>query len=257
MSDLLKTEMMPSLAVQGGMVTAKQHVEPGTGLHGSLSKGITFIGLLFFTLMTVGIGLIILLITLYVTRKRALGMIKGSGIKVGPNQFPEIHKCVNDFASRLGMKKVPDVYIVEDNVINAAAVKLGGRGVILLVDDLVDACLRSGDEKTLSFIIGHELAHHALGHTKMIHSYASKIYRKLARLDEFSCDRVARELVNDKEVALRALSVLLVGPQLLPFVNFDELKNQARFVEKDKQSVKAEGSLTHPLMLRRIARFIA
>jgi Zn-dependent protease with chaperone function len=126
-----------------------------------------------------------------------------------------------------------------------------------LQDDLVDACLRSGDARTLSFIIGHEMAHHALGHTGIFRSSLSKAFKKLSRLDEFSCDSVANAVVADPKISTRAITILTVGPQLMSYVNFDSLMRQAQEVSLDKHSKKAERHLTHPLLLRRLSRFVS
>ena len=133
--------------------------------------------------------------------------------------------------------------------------RIGGRKVIMLIDDVVEACLRSGDPQTLAFVLGHEMAHHALGHTGLIRTALTKYNKKLARLDEFSCDAIANQLVGNPTVSAKALTTLLTGPQLLKFVNLNQLFTQAEDIANDKNSVKAERQLSHPLLLRRIQRF--
>lgn len=113
------------------------------------------------------------------------------------------------------MKALPAIYVAEGNTINAAAMRIGGRKVIILIDDVVDACLRSGDPQTLAFILGHEMAHHALGHTNLIRASLAKYFKKLSRLDEFSCDAVANQLVGNAQISAKALVTLLSGPQLM------------------------------------------
>jgi hypothetical protein len=101
------------------------------------------------------------------------------------------------------------------------------------------------------------MAHHALGHTGILRSSLSKSFKKLSRLDEFSCDAVANALVADKKVSVRAIALLTVGPQLMSYLNFESLIQQAHKANLDKHSKKAERRLTHPLMLRRLSRFIS
>ena len=79
----------------------------------------------------------------------------------------------------------------------------------------------------LAIILGHELAHHALGHTGYVRSQIGRMLRWLSRLDELSCDRIANELTGDRAVSVRALTVLLIGPQLLPYLNPARLQQQA------------------------------
>ena len=251
---------LPPLSPGGSSVNPKEHVEPGTNTSVVLGFFALGLGILIGGVFTYGIlwlALILAPIVHYFNRKKAIAALKGSAVEVGEAQLPEIHQCAVTIAERLGMASAPKVYILEANTINAAAVKLAGKKVVVLQDDMVDACLRSGDARTLTFIIGHEMAHHALGHTGIFRSGLSKAFKKLSRLDEFSCDAVANALVADPKISARAITLLTVGPQLMSFVNFNSLTQQAREVNLDLHSKKAERHLTHPLLLRRLSRFVS
>jgi Zn-dependent protease with chaperone function len=251
---------LPPLSPDGASINPREHIEPGTSLSVVLGFLVFGLSILIGGVFTYGILWLVLIIAPianYFNRKRAIAALKGSAVEVSEAQFPEIHKCAVTIASRLGMSPPPKVYILEANTINAAAVKLAGKQVVVLQDDMVDACLRSGDARTLTFIIGHEMAHHALGHTGVFRSGLSKAFKKLSRLDEFSCDAVANALVTDRKISARAITLLTAGPQLMSYVNFDSLMRQAQEVNLDKYSKKAERHLTHPLLLRRLSRFVS
>ena len=239
-------------------INPKDYREPGTG--GAVFAGCVaglFI-LLFLTLVTYGIALLALFIAPiaeWMLQRRTMARIRGSGLEVGPAQFPELYACAQGFAARMGMQEVPQIFIVESAALNAAAMRVGSRKVVILIDDVVDACLRAGDDRTLGFILAHEMAHHALGHTGYLHAHIAQAYKKLSRLDEFSCDSVANAVVGDCEISARALVILAVGPQLLPRVNMNAVFQQAVEVRADKLTKKAEQKLSHPLILNRIARF--
>lgn len=257
--NFLSPKPFPQLDPGVTPVDPKSHVEQGTGTVVILAYLIGGLGLLIGGILTWGILWLVLLIAPlvdYFNRKKAMAYLRGSSIEVSTSQFQEIHQCGQTIARRLGMESAPAIYIVEGNVINAFAMKFAGRQVIVLQDDLVDACLRTGDNQTLTFIIGHEIAHHALGHTGLIRTGLSRSYKRLSRLDEFSCDSVANALVGDMNVSSRAIALLATGPQLFPYLNIDSLMQQARQVDADKHSKKAERTLTHPLLLRRLSRFI-
>ncbi|MBL6707559.1 MAG: M48 family metallopeptidase [Planctomycetaceae bacterium] len=247
----------PQLKVNGDTIEIKDCIEAGTGSAKTLATLAGCLGLLALALGTMGIGLIALIIGPIVdhfTQKRALALIHGSGLKVGSEQFPEIHECVVTFCERLGLMNRPDVYIVEAEVMNAAAVKFGGRSVVLLTDDLIHGCLCSSNPNTLAFVLGHELAHIAAGHTGMVRAGMRQYYKKLSRLDEMTADRVGTRLVGSRKVAAEGLVLLTVGPHLLQFVNPKALQQQVREVASNKQSAKAERKLTHPLLLNRVER---
>ncbi len=241
---------LPSLKPDGPSVNPKEHVEPGTSTSVVLGFFLFGLGILIGGAVTYGIlwaVLIIAPIAHYFNRKKAIAALKGSAVEVSEAQLPEIHQCAVTIAGRLGMSSAPKIYVLEANTINAAAVKLAGKKVVVLQDDMVDACLRSGDARTLTFIIGHEMAHHALGHTGIFRSGLSKAFKKLSRLDEFSCDAVANAVVADQKISARAITLLTVGPQLMSFVNSDSLMRQAQEVNLDKYSKKAEPSPDTPV----------
>ncbi|MBA4387709.1 MAG: hypothetical protein C0404_06990 [Verrucomicrobia bacterium] len=249
----------PVITVEGSKIDANEYIEPGTGLATFGAFFVAAIGTLLGIFVSSGILLVMLLfypLFAWYLRKKATALIHGSGVHVGEDQFPEIHRCVEDFKARLDLKRDVDVYVVEDNVVNALAVKYGKKNVVLLTDDLIHGCLASGQPHALAFIIGHELAHISLNHTGVFRSWMSKHMKKLGRLDEYSADSIAAALVGDKSRAFNGLLILTVGYTLLKHVNIESIVRQAREVEMNKYSKKAERGLTHPLLLNRLLRVL-
>src|SRR5262249_47637823 len=158
----------------GPTVVAREHEAPGTGLHKAIATLLALFGIAVLAASTFGVGLLALLIMPlldWLLRRRMMATLRASCLEVGPQQLPQIHACVQTYAQRLGMKDVPDVFIVESNTLNAAAQRIGARNVVYLVDDVVWGALKAGDPRALSFVIAHELAHHALGHTRGFRTY--------------------------------------------------------------------------------------
>lgn len=251
------TNTFPAISVQGQRVEAKQHVEPGTNPTVYFAFIFATLASLVGVILSYGVLLVVAIFypmfSWHVNRK-AKALIHGSGVKIGSGQFPEIYKCLSEFKERLGLAKDVDAYIVEANVINAAAVRYGKTNVILLTDDLIHGCLASGKPQALAFVIAHELAHIALNHTGLIRSWLAQHMKKLGRKDEYSADAVAMALVGDKMIAYDGLLLLTVGHAMMPFVNIDDLKKQMNDVAANKYSKKAEHSLTHPLLFHRLGR---
>jgi Zn-dependent protease with chaperone function len=250
------TDPGPSLSFGGQPVDAAAHVHPGTSWRVMLGWVALLIGAVVIAASTMGVGLVALIlgpIVAYFQAKKARMLIRGSGVHVAPDQLAFLHRMTTEFARRLGMREAPEVYVVESEMANGFAVRLGKKNVVLLTDDVVWGALQSKDPRALGFVVGHELAHVALGHTGTIRGMLRTMFRPLSRCDEHSCDAVAAALVGDKTVAVHGLTVLTVGPQLLRWLNEDALLRQAREVAADKLSLKAEKGLTHPLLLRRIA----
>jgi Zn-dependent protease with chaperone function len=251
----------PSITIASSVgVNPKQYVERGTGLAMCGAVFAAIIGTLLGILVSYGILLVVILfypLIAWYLQKQAMALIHGSGVHVSARQFPEIHQCVEAFKSRLGLRKEVEVYIVEDNVINAFAVKHGKKNVVLLTDDLIHGCIASGQPQALSFVIGHELAHIALNHNSLFLSWMSQHMKRLSRLNEYSADAVAAALVADKHIAFQGLLLLTVGYALLPYVNTESIVQQAQEVAQNKYSKKAELRLTHPLLLNRLSRIMA
>jgi len=252
-------DTFPSITVSGPKITLQNHIEPGTGsaLFGAFF--IAIIGTLFGIVLSYGILLIILIgypFFAWYLRRKATALIHGSGVHVSETQFPEIHRCLVDFKNRLELKQEVDLYVVEDNVTNALAVRYGKKNVVLLTDDLIHGCLASGRPQALAFVIGHELGHIALNHNGLFRSWMSKHMKKLGRLDEYSADAVGTALVGDKTIAFHGMLMLTVGYALLPYVNTEALMRQADEVAQNKYSKKAERELSHPLLLNRIQRIM-
>jgi Zn-dependent protease with chaperone function len=246
----------PPIVVPGPQVNAREFVEPGTSAAVVGAYVIGVIAALFLALVTYGIALVLFLISPFINwylHRKAMAMLHGSGINVSADQFPEIHACVESFRQRLGISELPEVYIVEANILNAAAVKYGKKNVILLTDQIIHGCLRT-DPRALAFVIGHEMAHIVLKHNTPFRLFIAHHYKKLSRLNEYTVDRVALQLVGEREIAFSGLLLLTLGYHLLPFVNINAIRQQAADVETNKYSKKAERTLSHPLLLKRLNR---
>lgn len=249
----------PVICIEGDRVEAGRFVEKGTGGARVGAFLVALIGSLVGILASYGILLVILLfypLIAWYLRKKAMALIHGSGVHVSADQFPEIHRCVAAFKSRLSLGKDVEVYVVEENIINAMAVRYGKKHVVLLTDDLIHGCLASGHPQALAFVIAHELAHIALNHNSVFRSWMSRHMKKLGRLDEYSADAVATALVGDRAIALRGILLLTVGYALLPYVNAESIARQAKEVATNAYSKKAERTLTHPLLLNRLHRIL-
>lgn len=211
----------PEITVSGGKVNPKMYIEPGTRLAVFLAFFVAILGTLIGIIFSYGILLIVLIIYplfAWYFHRKSRALIHGSGICVSETQFPEIHRCVRDFADRLDLKSDVDVYIVEANIANAAAVKYGKKNLIIITDDLIHGCLASGHPEALAFVIGHELAHISLNHNGVFRSWMAQHMKKLGRLNEYSADAVAFALVGEKEPAFHGICFLLsVMPCFLMF----------------------------------------
>ena len=248
-------QVMPTFNFPSDSVAASQLIAAGTSRYTILGYFAVVAGILIAAAGSMGAALLLLpiaLIAQHIQAKSIRALIRGSGVQVSPQQLPQLYAVIENFSQRLGLKEVPEVYIVEESMQNGFAVKLGKRDLVLLTDDVVWGALQSKDPHALGFVVGHELAHVALGHTGTIRSMLRTAFKPLSRADEFSCDNVASALVGNADIAVHGVTLLTVGPQLLGYINDAALLEQAQQVCADKLSKKAEKKLAHPLLLRRI-----
>lgn len=156
--------------------------------------------------------------------------LRGSGVRLGPDQFPELYARVRELAARLGMKDVPEAYLVQaGGVLNAFATKFLRSRFIVLYSDLVDAC--GANTKARDMVIGHELGHLKAGHLDwawfllpgFMVPFLGAAY---SRAREYTCDRYGVALCGDRQAALTGLAILAAGGSHGPKVNLGAMARQ-------------------------------
>ncbi len=240
-------------------INARQYVCSGTAIRVVIGFVGVLITVLLTALITYGIALIfwaIAGIVYFMRLAKSRAALRGSALRVGPGQFPEVYAAAVEMSERLGLRHVPEIYVAQAGQPNASAIRLGSRMFVVLYDDVLVGAARTEDPRVLEWILAHELAHHALGHTGLVRRTIATSFKGLSRRDEFSCDAVALALVGDAAAARQAMTLLMVGAHLFDRVNATALDEQVRAVVADSMSRKAEVTLrmTHPLILRRMAR---
>lgn len=185
-----------------------------------------------------------------------MARLRGSAVRVGPAQLPELHEAVTRLAGRLGLDPVPAVYLMQaDGALNALATRFLGSHVVVLFADLLDAC--GPDEAARDMIIAHELGHVHAGHLRWMWYLAPShlipfLGSALSRAREFTCDRYGLAGAGSREGAILGLTILAAGPTHARRVNRALLVRQ----EEDLQSgwmTLGTWFASHPPISRRIA----
>jgi Zn-dependent protease with chaperone function len=186
-----------------------------------------------------------------------IGYIKGNGVKITGKQFPEINEIVQKQCFLLGIKKTPDVYILQSGgVLNAFATSWFGSDYVVIYSDVLEEAYEKNME-TVEFIIGHELGHikrkHLLKRTLLFPSLVIPFLgRAYSRACEYTCDNIGATL--SPQGVKNGLLVLSAGKKLWKKVNAD------RFVEQETTEDSfwfwfAEKVSTHPRLTKRLSRF--
>jgi hypothetical protein len=163
-----------------------------------------------------------------------LGRMRGNGIKVTPEQFPEVFEAVHNLAASLGMQTAPETYVMnKPGVLSACAKNYHQRDYVIIYTDVLELAYSFG-ESELAFVISHELAHIQCGHLKrkwldLPAKLVPFLWQALSRAREYTCDRIAQELVP--EGASMGLVALSVGTKLFRRINLKALYAQQDSVD--------------------------
>jgi Zn-dependent protease with chaperone function len=191
---------------------------------------IPFVFMFFWVTIPIFIGL-------WFTEQFYKAKMLGGSVKVSRNQYPELFDIVDHHCRAVGIAVPPAVFVVNENgEVNAFAKRILKDKYVLLCSDLIDVMLAHGSTKELSSIIGHELGHHAAGHTAwwkhaliqpaMFIPFLGGAY---SRARELTADRIGLYLCGDKDAACRGLMALACGSRALsPMTNLQAFKDQER-----------------------------
>jgi Zn-dependent protease with chaperone function len=241
------------------MSTEPIRVQPH-GAEMPLKVILTVIGIIFWVVIIVSLVgdfyAVLLGLAYLIAHMGLIVHLRGSSVKLGPKQMPGLYKRVVVLAKRMGLRKIPDAYLVQSGgVLNAFATKFGSRTFIALYSDMVRSCGDNMD--ALDFIIGHELGHLHRGHLRwrflkapaMIIPFLGTAYYRSC---EYTCDQYGKESCGDHSKCLDGLCLLAGGSRYAANINRGEFIGQI----KDLNTILMKlGSwfATHPPLARRAA----
>ena len=158
-----------------------------------------------------------------------VGYIKGNGIRITGNQFPEIYHILENQCKQLNMK-VPPVYIIQNGgVLNAYATRFIGRNYVVIYSEIFDLAFEEGTNE-LSFVVAHELGHIKRNHiSKRLWLFPSIIIPFLgsaySRACEYTCDNIGNTFSPSGSTL--GLLILASGKKGYKKVNIQEYLNSA------------------------------
>lgn len=184
-----------------------------------------------------------------------------SAFRVDRSRSPELA----DLVAGCGLKLQPgpvDVFLIDQEQLNAYTFGIGSPKVLALYTPLLKV-MNTGE---LSFIIGHEMGHVALGHTWLntilggmagipapfgaaVLLYTA--FRWWNRMCEYSADRAGLLACGDIHVAVSTL-VKLVAPEIRNQRDFERALALVDAEDDSASNRLAEAFQSHPLVIRRI-----
>jgi Zn-dependent protease with chaperone function len=184
-----------------------------------------------------------------------------SALPVNGAQAPELERLVRTCSQKL-QPGVVDVYLVKQNKLNAYTFGITEPKALVVYTPMVQV-MSPGE---LSFVVGHEMGHVALGHTWLntilggmagipapfgaaVLLYAA--FRWWNRMCEYSADRAGLLACGDLNLAVSAL-VKLVAPNVRSQQEFDRALAMIDAQDDKVGNLLAEAFQSHPMLIRRI-----
>jgi Zn-dependent protease with chaperone function len=208
---------------------------------------ITIIGLVYVAILGV---------FFFVAHAVLVAHVRGSGVRLGPEQFPELHHSVERLAQRIGMQRIPETYLMQaGGTLNAFASKFMRTNIVVLFSDLLEAC--GDDDAARDMIIAHELGHIHAGHLRwawflLPGSFVPFLGTALSRAREYTCDRYGLAGAGRRDSALVGLAILAAGGKHGPHVNREAMVKQREQLNTGWMRL-AEWLSTHPPLASRMA----
>lgn len=95
------------------------------------------------------------------------GLDPGTAVQLSQRQFPGLYRTAEDFASQLGLRRRPDIFLANGNgALNAFASQAAGHDYVVLSNELF-VNLYNGNRDGLRFILGHQMGHIRLHHVSL------------------------------------------------------------------------------------------
>src|ERR671911_819505 len=201
------------------------------------------------------VALLLLVPGLVLYRQLTRAGIRGSAVRLSRHQFPDIYAVKEDFARRLDLRRDPEIYLMSGNgALNAFAASTFGYDFVVIHSELFSNTYEKNKD-ALAFIIGHELGHLRLGHTRLWYQLSTAYVDRvpllgdfLSRAREYSCDRHGAYLAPQGE---EGLVLLAAGRYVYKEVDVKELLEQARRF-RGFWPIVAQLPQSHPFTVRRL-----
>ncbi|MFM7468129.1 MAG: M48 family metallopeptidase [Vampirovibrionales bacterium] len=197
-------------------------------------------------------------IALFIGQGLFVGWLEGNAVKISPQQFPEIDARGTVLAEKIGLKKRPNMYVLQEGgFLNAFATRFFAKDYAVFYSEVIELAYQEGEE-ALDFIIAHEFAHIQRNHVLkrfllfigLLMPFLGKAYYRAC---EYTCDAMAAFVAP--QGAIKGLTLLAVGKHLHKRMLPDVMVRQA----EDEAGVwcwLAEIVSTHPHLYKRIQRLL-
>ncbi|HEU0187425.1 MAG TPA: M48 family metallopeptidase [Gallionellaceae bacterium] len=217
---------------------------------------LAWIGLLVGTMGIVLIYVLAFFVFYVMAQSAFISYLKGTGVEITADQFPDLHEKIVACSNKLGMEKTPEAYLLHmGGAFNALATRFLGKNFIVLYSDIVDALEEHPD--ALNFYVGHEI-----GHLKRKHlvwgsvlapaAFLPIIGTAYSRAKEYTCDRHGLAVCAEPASAQLGLAAIAAGAKRWRSMNQETYVSQTRHASGFWMSLH-ELISDYPWLTKRIA----
>ena len=220
---------------------------------GGRSGGLARASVVFILLFYVGL----IWFALFLAQGYFVARLRKNAVKLGERQFGDVMGIVKSMAAEIGLKELPEVYLVQQGgALNAFATKFLSRNFMVIYSDIFELAYAEGED-ALRFVIAHELGHihrrHLRGRWKIIPGFVIPfLAMAYSRGCEYTCDRYGK--FYGRPSGNQGLLLLAAGKALYGKVNEEEVVRQAE-EESGFFMWLAEINASHPSLARRVKHF--
>lgn len=184
------------------------------------------------------------------------------GKRVTAQSLPDLSQIVQRAERRIQPGEI-ETYVIGNRALNAYTFGLSNPKIVVLYSALFQVM----DADELTFIIGHEMGHVALGHTwlnSLVGGMAgipspwaaaallTVVFLGWNRACEYSADRAGLLACGKLDKATSALIKLAAGPQALTRQGMERAYRQIDAEDDSLEGTLGEMLGTHPLLIKRI-----
>ncbi|MBI2463642.1 M48 family metallopeptidase [Candidatus Peregrinibacteria bacterium] len=193
----------------------------------------------------------------YIATALAMADIRLNGIKLSEKQYKNFYAIYRKTAEELGIKKIPNAYIIHAaGELNAFAIKIARKRMVVFYAELVETLTEGDKLDELHAVAAHELTHVKLRHIYywfllIPFNFFPFFGKMLSRAREYSADRGALAICGDTKIVTQALVKLAAGKFVAKEVDIDEYIQNAHS-ERGFFIILARLMATHPPIPTRI-----
>ena len=198
----------------------------------------------------------------WIAWKLVVALLVGNSIRVGADQYPQIHRLVLQTSEISAYSKPPTVLILQGEGLFEVLVarRFSRRGLLIITSNALDDLIENRSSRELMFYIGRQLGLIATGYFNpwgikhTIGQFSFLFYFAWKRRCHMTADRLGLLVAGDLTAAERALVIITAGSGIAPGTNLQAIKEQRNDLFSSFWAWIQLGLSSYPYMVDRIVR---